>query len=391
MTTEEKDKLIQDDSSQFDLFGFEDNQVEEETGNDDVEIIEPFDPQKINIKIVPLTIGQLVDKLQYEEVKIPEYQRKSGLWDPKRKSRFIESLMLRLPIPLFYFDERELDIWWVVDGLQRVTTIREFVLDKKFKLSNLEFLKKLNGLGWDDLERNYQRNINQSQITINLIQKDTPEKVKHNIFRRINQGSIELSSQELRTALLWGYRIDFLKQLVRGNSKEAQMFLKVTDNRVKVDRQEDLDFASRFVAFYLKGYQKYEPDMDNFLTEGTLLVSESKSEQEKIKFAFYQALEVADSIFGNDAFRRRTSMDDPNRKPINKPLFEALSVAFALLNNSQKEKLIKNKFAFYDSLIQKQLIDKSFLNSISTGTATKESVNKRNKEIGELIKRYCND
>ncbi len=387
----EHKNLKNEELDQFDLFEFDDNQIEEEKGNDDVEIIEPFDPQKINIKIVPLTIGQLVDKLQYEEVKIPEYQRKSGLWDPKRKSRFIESLMLRLPIPLFYFDERELDIWWVVDGLQRVTTIREFVLDKKFKLSNLEFLKKLNGLGWDDLERNYQRNINQSQITINLIQKDTPEKVKHNIFRRINQGSIELSSQELRTALLWGYRIDFLKQLVRGNSKEAQIFLKVTDNRVKVDRQEDLDFASRFVAFYLKGYQKYEPDMDNFLTEGTLLVSESKSEQEKIKYAFYQALEVADSIFGNDAFRRRTSMADPNRKPINKPLFEALSVAFALLNNSQKENLIKNKFEFYESLIQKQLTDKSFLNSISTGTATKESVNKRNKEIGELIKKYYND
>lgn len=387
----EQKNLKNEEIDQFDLFGFDDNQIEEEKGNEDVEIIEPFDPQKINIKIVPLTIGQLVDKLQYEEVKIPEYQRKSGLWDPKRKSRFIESLMLRLPIPLFYFDERELDIWWVVDGLQRVTTIREFVLDKKFKLSNLEFLKKLNGLGWDDLERNYQRNINQSQITINLIQKDTPEKVKHNIFRRINQGSIELSSQELRTALLWGYRIDFLKQLVRGNSKEAQIFLKVTDNRVKVDRQEDLDFASRFVAFYLKGYQKYEPDMDNFLTEGTLLVSESKSEQEKIKYAFYQALEVADSIFGNDAFRRRTSMADSNRKPINKPLFEALSVAFALLNNSQKENLIKNKFEFYESLIQKQLTDKSFLNSISTGTATKESVNKRNKEIGELIKKYYND
>lgn len=387
----ESDALLNEKLTQIDLFENDENQVEKELGNDDVEIVEPFDPQKINIKIVPLTIGQLVDKLQYEEVKVPEYQRKSGLWDSKRKSRFIESLMLRLPIPLFYFDERKLDIWWVVDGLQRVTTIREFVLDKKFKLSNLEFLKKLNGLGWEDLERNYQRNINQSQITINLIQKDTPEKVKHNIFRRINQGSIELSSQELRTALLWGYRIDFLKELVRGDSKEAKMFLKVTDNRVKVDRQEDLDFASRFVAFYLKGYQKYEPDMDNFLTEGTLLVSESKSEQEKIRLAFYQALEVADSIFGNDAFRRRTNMSDPNRKPINKPLFEALSIAFSMLNDSQKNNLIKNKVDFYQSLINKQLTDKSFLNSISTGTATKESVNKRNKEIGELIKLYCND
>lgn len=387
----ESDEFVNDESNQFDLFGNVEHQIEEELGNDDVDTIEPFDPQKINIKIVPLTIGQLVDKLLYEEVKVPEYQRKSGLWDAKKKSRFIESLMLRLPIPLFYFDERELDIWWVVDGLQRVTTIREFIVDKNFKLSNLEFLKKLNGLGWEELERNYQRNINQSQITINLIQKDTPEKVKHNIFRRINQGSIELSSQELRTALLWGYRIDFLKELVRGDSKEAQLFLKVTDNRVKNDRQEDLDFASRFVAFYLKGYQKYEPDMDNFLTEGTLLVSESNFEQEKIKSAFYQALSIADCIFGNDAFRRRSSMSDPNRKPINKPLFEALSVAFAKLNKAQVDVLIKNKVDFYKSLIEKQTTDKSFLNSISTGTATKESVIKRNKEINDLVKKSIND
>lgn len=390
MINNDSDKIIHDESNQFDLFGFDEKTVEEELGNEDVDIVEPFDPQMINIKIVPLTIGQLIDKLQYEEVKIPEYQRKSGLWDPKRKSRFIESLMLRLPIPLFYFDERELDVWWVVDGLQRVTTIKEFIIDKQFKLSNLEFLKKLNGLSWDELERNYQRNINQSQITINLIQKGTPEKVKHNIFRRINQGSIELSSQELRTALLWGFRIEFLKDLVRGNSKTSKLFLKVTDNRVKIDRQEDLDFASRFVAFYLKGFDKYEPDMDNFLTEGTLLVNENKVDQEKIKDAFYQALKIADEIFGEDAFRRRINLNDP-RKPINKPLFEALSVAFALLNVSERKNLIRNKVEFYNSLINKQINDKSFLNSISTGTATKESVLKRNRDIRDLINKYCND
>lgn len=387
MSKNNSDEILNDNQNQFDLFGKIENQVEEELGNEDVEIIEPFDPQAINIKIVPLTIGQLIDKLQYEEVKIPEYQRKSGLWDPKRKSRFIESLMLRLPIPLFYFDERELDVWWVVDGLQRVTTIKEFIIDKNFKLSNLEFLKKLNGLGWEDLERNYQRNINQSQITINLIQKGTPEKVKHNIFRRINQGSIELSSQELRTALLWGFRIDFLKDLVRGNSKAAKMFMKVTDNRVKVDRQEDIDFASRFVAFYLKGYENYVPDMDNFLTEGTLLITQNETEQEKIKNAFYQSLNIAYEIFGEDAFRRRVNLSD-SRKPINKPLFEALSVAFAMLKDIEVNNLFKNKVEFYNSLINKQMSDKSFLNSISTGTATKESVLKRNKEIRDLIKKY---
>ena len=127
--------------------------------------------------------------------------------------------------------------------------------------------------------------------------------------------------------------------------------------------------------------------MDNFLTEGTLLITQSAIDQEKIKNAFYQSLKIAYEIFGEDAFRRRVNLLD-TRKPINKPLFEALSVAFAMLKDVEKNNLFKNKIDFYNSLILKQISDKSFLNSISTGTATKESVLKRNKEIRDLIKKY---
>ena len=127
--------------------------------------------------------------------------------------------------------------------------------------------------------------------------------------------------------------------------------------------------------------------MDNFLTEGTLLITQNETEQEKIKNAFYQSLNIAYEIFGEDAFRRRVNLSD-SRKPINKPLFEALSVAFAMLKDIEVNNLFKNKVEFYNSLINKQMSDKSFLNSISTGTATKESVLKRNKEIRDLIKKY---
>ncbi|MFY1045683.1 DUF262 domain-containing protein [Chryseobacterium sp. GP-SGM7] len=360
--------------------------IEEEIGNEEIDVLTPFDPKKINIKVIPLTIGQLVDKLEYKEINIPEYQRKAGLWDEKRKSRFIESLMLKLPIPLFYFDEREQDIWWVVDGLQRVTTMREFIIEKKFKLSKLEFLRELEGCGWDELERIYQRNINQSQITINLIQKGTPEKVKHNIFRRINQGSIELSSQELRTALLWGYKTEFLKSLVRGTGKEAKKFIEVTGGKVKTDRQEDLDFASRFVGFFLQGYENYEPDMDNFLTEGTLLIPESKLNQIKIKDAFYQGLDTAFTIFGNDAFRKRLNKDDA-RKQLNKSIFEILSVSFAQLEPKESKKLIKSKDRFIAEFILLQN-DKKFLDSISNGTSGKDRTLLRNKEARKLIEKF---
>jgi len=372
-------------------FDFPDNDIDEknddielETGNDNIEIKEPFDPNSINIKIIPFTVGQLIDKIEYEEIRVPEYQRKAGLWDLKKKSRFIESLILRLPIPLFYFDERELNLWWVVDGLQRVTTIREFVVEKKFKLKYLEFLKDLDDCDWTQLERNYQRNINQSQITINLIQKGTPEKVKHNIFRRINQGGIELSPQELRTALLWGHRTTLLKQMVSNKTEAGTAFLKATDYKVKTDRQEDLDFASRFVAFFLLGFEKYEPDMDNFLTDGTLQIPEDENSQNDIIEAFKSSMEMSFAIFNDDSFRKRTNKDDL-RKPINKPLFEALSVGFARLDKHKKDKLLSNKEAFKSDLIQKQKNDEAFWRSLSTGTATRDSVKKRNEVILELL------
>lgn len=97
--------------------------VEQEEGNENVPNDNPFNPNDISISIVPRTIGQLVEMLEYDEILIPKYQRLPNLWKPKTKSRFIESLMLNLPIPLFYFDEGADKKWRVIDGLQRISTL----------------------------------------------------------------------------------------------------------------------------------------------------------------------------------------------------------------------------------------------------------------------------
>lgn len=368
-----------------------DSDIEKEEGNEDIKIEIPFNPNEINIKIIPFTVGQLIDKLEYNEVRIPEYQRLPNLWNTRRKSRFIESLILRLPIPLFYFDEREKDIWWVVDGLQRTTAIKEFAIEKKFKLENLEFLNSCNDLGWDDLSREIKRNINQSQITINLIQKGTPEEVKHNIFRRINQGAIELSNQELRTALFWGEKIDFIKEFVSTNSETGKSFHKATDNKIKDKRQEDLDFISRFIAFYLlEKLEEYEPDMDTFITKGMKKIPKEIERRDQIAMNFKKSMDLAFKVFNNDAFRKRKSLNE-SRKPINKPLFEVISVAFAKLNETQSEVLIANKDKFIQKLINLQKTDNSFWSAITNGTATKDNVKIRHSKFNDLVNNYLND
>ncbi|GHT38309.1 hypothetical protein AGMMS49965_01250 [Bacteroidia bacterium] len=373
--------------------------IEPEEGNENVKNEIPFDPNEITINIVPRTIGQIVDMLRYGEILIPSYQRLPNLWSEKKKSRFIESLMLSLPIPLFYFDENKDKKWRVIDGLQRISTLEHFIMldddesqEKKtisgnkqpLVLQNLEFKTEYNGKKWSDLPRYVQRRIETNQVTINLIGKGTPEEVKYNIFSRINQGGEELRGQEIRTALFQGYRIDFIEKFVSDKTDAGKSFLKVTNNSVSSKRQDDLDFATRFLSFYLLGYAKYEPDMDTFLTMGTKSIPTEQEQQEKILHDFQKAMDVSYEIFGATAFRKTERV---KFSFINKSLFEIISVNFANLNQSQQEKLIQQKENFRNDFRQLQQND-SFWYAITTSTASKDNVRTRHELFSVLLNKY---
>ncbi len=375
----------------------EDNTIENEEGNENITNEVPFNPNDINISIIPRTVGQLVEMLEYDEILIPKFQRLPNLWNAKKKSRFIESLMLNLPIPLFYFDEGEDKKWRVIDGLQRISTLEHFILaggkeklisgnTSNFALCDMEFRTEFNGRTWHELPRDVQRRISTNQVTINLIGKGTPDQVKYNIFSRINQGGIELHAQEIRTALFQGYRTDFLEKLVSRNTQAGKLFWKAVDNSIPTLRQQDLDFATRFLSFYLIDYKEYEPDMDSFLTRGTKEIPLDKRSQDDIIGAFSRGMNLADSIFGRDAFRKRLNNKD-KRKPINKPLFEIISVGFAKCDTSNIENLKKNKSNFLKDFKELQRSDK-FWNAITTGTASRDRVRQRHIDFNNLINNY---
>lgn len=373
----------------------EDSKIEQELGNEDITIEVPFNPNDIKINILPKNIGQLVELLEDNQILIPKYQRLPNLWSPTKKSRFIESLMLDLPIPLFYFDEGEDRKWNVVDGLQRMSTLEHFMLGKgaiagnryKLKLQNLEFLSDYNDKIWDDLPKDIKRRINSNQVTINLIGKGTPDEVKYTIFSRINQGEVHLKPQEIRTALFQGYRIDYLESLVSKDTNIGKLFHKVTNGSVKYKRQEDLDFISRFISFYLQEFNNYEPDMDRFITKGTKLIPKNKIEQDKITTNLQKALELSWEIFQKDSFRKRTNITD-SRKPINKPIFEVISTIFAKLDDKNIEIIKKHKEEFKSEFIKFQTANIKFSNAITTATATKDNVFNRNKEFSNFINEF---
>lgn len=358
----------------------------EDTSSGNDEITHPFNPNEIEIDTPPFTIGYLIDRLQHDEINMnTEFQRENNLWTDEKQSRLIESVLLGLPLPAFYFETSN-PKWDIIDGLQRCCSIHNFCVSKTLKLTGLEFLKEkdgktyLEGKCFDDLDRTLQRSIITRPITVNLIKKAN-KKVRFILFRRLNTGGLELTPPEIRNAIFQGKAADTIKHLAR-----IEEFLTATESRIPTKRMQDRDFVSRFIAFYLIDYTKYTPSLDDFInTSMELLYKEDVS---KIETDFKKALKLSFDIFENDAFRKRTLIDE-NRKPLNKAYFEVITVFFAKLTDMEETLVRQNKELLKDNL-RKLMSIYRYSNSLSGGTGTKDSVNIRFSWFKQVLYKSIN-
>ena len=240
-------------------YGVEVEQVEQ----NDIEIKRPFNPEKIKIRTVNLVVEQLVSRIKHREIDLsPDFQRLQGIWSDARKSRLIESLMLRIPIPVFYVSADNVENWSVVDGVQRMSTIYDYVRGE-FALKGLEYLSDLKGLEYENLPRNMTRRISETQLIVNIIEPGTPIEVMFNIFHRINTGGMPLNGQEIRHALNPGPARDFLKKLASSSA-----FQTATGHVIRPERMADRECVLRVLAFYIKPWENYVAnDMDGYLVE----------------------------------------------------------------------------------------------------------------------------
>jgi hypothetical protein len=363
--------------------------------DEDESIIQPFDPELIRVETRPMTIDLLLQRIRYEELNLtPDFQRKDGIWNNRTKSRLIESILIRIPLPAFYMDATDEDKWVVIDGLQRLTTLKMFVINKDndtldtnkpLKLSELEFLTQLNDKTFDELPRNFQRRIIETQVTVYLIEKGTPTAVKFNIFKRINTGGLPLSLQEIRHALNIGKSTEFLKKLA-----DSVEFKAATAYRDFSLRMADREFILRFLAFVIHPYNEYKAtEFDSFLSDVMAEINEMNEQAiNNLEMKFTKAMDAAYQIFGNDAFRKRSNLDAP-RSPINKALFESWSVNLSELDTEQIQTLIERKNQLKEGfmrLMSDREGDPKFESSISQGTGDTKKVKRRFSAIEQLIR-----
>lgn len=325
-----------------------------------------YDPEKINIVTREPTIEQLLRRIDEEALDLlPEFQRQADIWNPDAKSRLIESILIRIPLPAFYIDASNEDNWLVVDGLQRLSALNQFIndkSDKRLKLSGLEYLTELNGKTYDELERRYQRRILETQITVYAIEKGTPIEVKYNIFKRINTGGVPLSPQELRHALNPGKANKFLAKLAE--SQEFRKVIKLSDSRKR--RMDDREFVIGFLAFKLTSYKNYKDETrDSFLNKALFKANRLSDEGLKdIESTFKKTMVDAFELFGENAFRKMSNKTT-KKYPVNKSLFEAWSVNLSCLSEQEIEILKSKKKELIDKFINCVDNDNEFLVSIS--------------------------
>ncbi|MBP0017142.1 MAG: DUF262 domain-containing protein [Cyanobacteria bacterium SBLK] len=256
------------------------------------------------------------------ELFIPDYQRDSA-WDDGRQSKFIESVLLGLPIPYIfvadiYDSENDLGRLEIVDGTQRIRTLEKF-LHNQLTLKNLKKLKTLNGFQFKDLPLSRQRRFKRSSLRMIQLTEKADEEVRRDMFERINTGSVELNDMEKRRGISPGPFLSFMEKL----SKNPKFDELCPLSEAAKKRQEPQEFVLRFFA-YLDNYENFKRRVNEFLNEYLENKNNEEFDEKTMENEFNAMLEFVAQYFPNGFSKGKQHIRTPRIR------FEAISVGVAL-------------------------------------------------------------
>ena len=346
----------------------------------------PQEVRKITTQAYDKSVADIVRMIDDKDIRLdPDYQR-NYVWDNKKASMLIESIILNVPIPVIYVSQEEDDSWSVIDGLQRLYSLKRF-FDGKFKLSGLEILSDLNKSDINTLNPKALRMLKNGLLRVIMITHDSNEEIKYDVFMRLNTGSVHLTEQELRNCLYRGSLNRFLKEVVQNG-----IWLKLMGLREPHVRMADRETALRFLAIWkswdsqtetLKGYKgRMKSFLNTFMSEHKDIKSSESGEWKQV---FEDTVNKVYQVYGENAFKRQ-GLDGTTEKTINRAIIDVImlsSTQHTIEELMNKRELIVNRF------LEKINNEIDFKNSIKIGTSDTKVITYRLcewcKEVNRII------
>ncbi|WP_067655352.1 DUF262 domain-containing protein [Nocardia harenae] len=345
--------------------------------------VQPWDPEKIRVATKSFSLRNVLDMIDSDDIELaPDFQR-NKVWKPRQKSRLIESLLLQIPLPAFYFAEDEDGLLRVVDGLQRLSTIHEYAREEAFPLKDLEYLRDEHGKSFSQLSSLLKRRLLNAQIVTHVIDPSTPHEVKYDIFKRINTGGEPLNAMEIRHCMSRTRSRELLKRCVASPS-----FNEATGHVLKDHvRMHDREAALRFIAFRRLGrIEEYDRfgSLEQLLDATTTDIDNPELVTDAQLDGWFNDLERAmvnaRAVFGDHAFRKWPTNSE-HKSPINRALFESWGVVLADYDRSALE---TNREKIVELARKAMTKNVGYIAAISTSTADSRRVKKR-FEIPRII------
>lgn len=320
----------------------------------------------------------------------PRFQRRDA-WDDKRKSKFIESLLLGIPVPQLVLAEvpGSKGKYLVIDGKQRLLALMRFASDaaNPLKLKNLTIRNDLNGQGWADICGNPasedDASFENAQIRTTFIRGWRDERVLYLIFHRLNSGSVPLSPQELRHVLHPGEFIDFAFDF----SGQSKVLISILGRKGKPDfRMRDVEMLIRFFGFNYF-LSTYTGDLKAFLDETVKMLNLKWSTQHSdiVKRAHQceLAIETTVEIFGEFAFSKWSRKGYERR--FNRAVFDVMTYYFS--DEIVRKNALAKSEEVVNGFIELCEFDEQFLRSLETTTKSKEATFSRLKKWGRTLEK----
>ena len=366
--------------------GAEEKEQDENTDN--------YPNLSIKIEQAQYSIFELKRKYDKDRICIdPDFQR-NLVWTNKQKSELIESVIMQIPLPLIYLAENEDGKLVVVDGRQRLTTFFQF-LDNEFRLKDLKILPQINGMNFNELEEShlysrYVTIIEDTQLVVQIIKYPTKDRVRFDIFDRVNRGGTPLNKQEMRNALYQGNATKLLDELSKMKS-----FKDATGGAISPKHMKDKYVILRALCFYLlwrgnildknKKRMEYRSDMEELLGAGMNLFN--KMDLNSIfllKQLFDRTMTRAYQCLGKDGFR--IPSNGKIRRPISMTLFETLFYYFTCFDKTSVSNLEMKKGVV--ELLQDEEYLRSLQHSVDSSVNVKKRFGKVKEKYKEIINRW---